>query len=190
MQGETIALLGVSGSGKTTLLGLLAGIDIPSSGEIYLGGHNMSNITENERAKIRAGNVGFIFQFFKLIQNLTAIENVMLPLELLGEQNAKDKAMELLLQVGLGSRVNHYPKELSGGEQQRVGVARAYVTEPKILFADEPTGNLDQNTGKKIIDMLFSLNDKFNTSLIIATHDNSLTKHCNKTITINDGGLY
>lgn len=188
-KGETIALLGVSGSGKTTLLGLLAGIDIPTSGNILLGGNNISSSSENFRAKVRAGNIGFVFQNFELLNNLTALENVMLPLEFLGESGTTVKALELLDKVGLKDRANHYPSELSGGEQQRVSIARAYITNPKVLFADEPTGNLDEKTGSKIINLLFELNKNNNSTLVIATHDKTLAQHCSRVLYLASGNL-
>ncbi len=176
--GATAAILGASGSGKSTLLGLMAGLDVPSSGHIVLAGADLSGMSEEGRAQLRAGRVGFVFQTFHLLPALTALENVVLPLELSGHAHAMTKARDVLEQVGLRDRLHHYPNQLSGGEQQRVAIARAFVTEPKILFADEPTGNLDQHTGERIIELLFQLNAAHRTTLVLVTHDESLARHC------------
>lgn len=187
--GETVAITGPSGAGKTTLLGLLAGLDTPSSGAVTLGGVNIFTLNEEQRTSIRRKNISFIFQNFYLLDNLTALENVMLPLELLYDANAKEKASKLLHDVGLGDRLDHQPRQLSGGEQQRVAIARAFVTEPSILFADEPTGNLDQGTGELIIKQLFALNKNFATTLVIITHEPAMAARCDRIININRGHL-
>lgn len=187
--GETIAIMGPSGAGKTTLLGILAGLDIPTSGNVQLGGIDLSSLDEDGRTKIRRNNISFIFQNFYLLDNLTALENVMLPLELLYYPNAKSKAMQLLADVGLSARMHHQPRQLSGGEQQRVAIARAFVTSPSILFADEPTGNLDQKTGEMVVDKLFSMNKYHSTTLVIITHEASLAAKCDRTIHINKGQI-
>lgn len=186
---QTIAIMGPSGAGKTTLLSLVAGLDTPTSGKVILGGVDIFALNEDQRAEVRRSNIGFIFQNFYLLENLTAIENVMLPLELLYDKDAKQKASELLRLVGLEDRMQHLPRQLSGGEQQRVAIARAFVTMPKIVFADEPTGNLDQKTGESIIDILFSINNKYNTTLVIVSHDHSLANRCNKIINISRGKI-
>lgn len=188
-RGERVSIVGVSGSGKTTLLGLLAGIDLPSKGDIFLGGEKLTALSENNRAKLRAGNVGFIFQDFQLLPNLTAMENVMLPLELIREEKAKEKAEDILREVGLENRKNHYPSQLSGGEQQRVSIARAFVIKPKVLFADEPTGNLDQKTGNKIIELLFKLNGNFNTTFVVVTHEKYLAENCERKLRLDNGKI-
>lgn len=185
IRGESIAIIGPSGSGKTTLLSILAGLDHPTTGSVILGGIDLFKLDEEERTKLRARNIGFVFQNFYLLENLTALENVMLPLELLGDDAAKSKAMEMLEMVGLHDRVNHQPRQLSGGEQQRVAIARAFVTRPAILFADEPTGNLDQATGGLIIDKLFALNKNFGTTLVIITHEASLAKRCDHVVSLS-----
>lgn len=186
---ESIAIMGPSGAGKTTLLGLLAGLDTPSSGSVLLGGVNIFALDEEGRSKIRGKNVSFVFQSFYLLDNLTALENVMLPLQLHGDPEAKNKAISLLQTVGLGDRMQHLPHQLSGGEQQRVAIARAFVTKPAILFADEPTGNLDQKTGDMVASLLFDMNKKFATTLVIVTHESSLAARCDRIINLNKGGL-
>lgn len=187
--GESLAIVGTSGSGKSTLLGLLAGLDIPSSGKVILANKEISALSEDERAHVRSQHVGFVFQSFQLLPNLTALENVMLPLEVLGINDALNKAKEMLAEVGLGERNQHYPKQLSGGEQQRVALARAFVTQPKILFADEPTGNLDSRTGEHIVNLLFDLNKQNNTTLVLVTHDLNLAKRCERTIHLEAGAI-
>lgn len=186
---EVVAVVGASGSGKSTLLGLLAGLDIGSSGEVYLAGECLSSIDEDARAKLRAEYVGFVFQSFQLLPNLTAIENVMLPLELKGDKQARDRAAQLLERVGLAERLAHYPNQLSGGEQQRVALARAFVASPSILFADEPTGNLDSLTGAQIIDLLLALNLEQGTTLVLVTHDSALAARCSRTISLHAGRI-
>ena len=185
--GESIAIVGESGSGKSTLISLLAGLDTPTSGSICLNGQELTSMNEDGRAKMRNALIGFVFQSFQLLPGLTALENVMLPLELGGNPNAKEIAMVLLERVGLANRLKHTPKQLSGGEQQRVALARAFVTRPAILFADEPTGNLDSKTGAHIIDLLFDLNHENQTTLILVTHDPMLAGHCQKTIRLAAG---
>lgn len=187
--GESIAIMGPSGAGKTTLLGLLAGLDCPTSGNVTLGGIDLFALDEEGRTNIRRKNLSFIFQSFYLLDNLTALENVMLPLELLYDPYAKDKAKALLHTVGLAKRLDHTPRQLSGGEQQRVAIARAFVTEPAILFADEPTGNLDQQTGELIIEQLFALNKDYATTLVMITHEASLAAKCSRIIHINKGQI-
>lgn len=186
---ETIAIMGASGSGKTTLLSLLAGLDVPSSGNVILIGQNLSQLNEENRAKLRLGTVGFVFQSFQLLPHLTALENVMLPLELINDPLTKQKAKSLLKQVGLSAREHHYPMQLSGGEQQRIAIARAYISQPRLLFADEPTGNLDQHTGSIIIDLLFSLNAINKTTLVIVTHDEDLAARCQRRIKLVEGRI-
>lgn len=190
-EGESLAIVGTSGSGKSTLLSLLAGLDTPSSGTVHLMGSDISGAQEDERAQIRAQHIGFVFQSFQLIDHLNALENVQLPLELKGVPRAEAaaKAQVWLEKVGLATRLRHRPKTLSGGEQQRVALARAFVTEPDILFADEPTGSLDEVTGQKIIDLLFSLNRDSGSTLILVTHDIALAKRCQRQIVINAGKL-
>ena len=187
--GETLAILGASGSGKSTLLGLLAGLDVPSSGEIWVGLQRLSGLTEDGRARLRGQWIGFVFQSFQLLPNLTALENVMLPLELGFHDDAERKALELLERVGLTQRLHHYPRQLSGGEQQRVAIARAFVTRPRILFADEPTGNLDQQTGKKIIDLLMEMNQETKQTLVIVTHDEQLARRCQRRLILEEGTI-
>jgi len=187
--GESLAILGASGSGKSTLLGLLAGLDRPSAGDIRTAGISLTLLDEDGRAKWRAGQVGFVFQFFNLLPALTALENVMLPLELAGFSDARTRAKEILTRTGLDSRYHHYPRQLSGGEQQRVALARAFITQPKLLFADEPTGNLDQNTGAQIIDLLFELNKERQTTLILVTHDEKLAQLCQRQIYLAAGQI-
>ena len=177
-RGETAAIVGASGSGKSTLLGLLAGLDSPSSGEITLDGTNIVNLDEDQRATLRSEKVGFVFQNFQLLPALTALENVMLPLELAGIDGAREKSEEFLSRVGLAERFHHYPRTLSGGEQQRVAIARAFASQPLILFADEPTGNLDTTTGATVVELLFGLNKEEGTTLVLVTHDNSLADRC------------
>ena len=189
-QGESVAIVGASGSGKTTLLSLLAGLDSPSEGTIVLGGEqDITVMSEAQRAKLRGEMVGFVFQTFQLLSSLTALENVMLPGELRSDPQAEDNAKKLLDRVGLGHRLQHYPRQLSGGEQQRVAIARAFASNPKILFADEPTGNLDAKTGAKIIDLLFDLNADFGTTLVLVTHDARLASRCERSILIEAGQL-
>lgn len=187
--GESIAIVGPSGSGKTTLLGLCAGLDKATTGSISLNGHAMEKLSEDERASVRNQHVGFIFQNFQLLPTLTALENVMVPLELKRRKDAKGKAIELLTQVGLADRATHYPSQLSGGEQQRVSIARAFANEPKILFADEPTGNLDTETGEMIEDLIFNLNKALGTTLILVTHDIALAGRTNRIIQIKGGKI-
>jgi putative ABC transport system ATP-binding protein len=194
--GESVAIVGVSGSGKSTLLGLLAGLDTPSSGQIIIGGVDLGILDEEGRAQLRARLVGFVFQSFQLLPALTALENVMLPLEIKRQEahgkhiDAQQQAKYYLAQVGLSHRFHHYPKQLSGGEQQRVAIARAFANQPTILFADEPTGNLDQKTGAHIIDLLFELNRKNNTTLVLVTHDTKLADRCQRKFIMEDGYLY
>ena len=185
--GDTVAVVGASGSGKSTLLGLMAGLDMPTSGEVKIDGVSIFGLSEDGRAKLRGERVGFVFQSFQLLPSLTALENVMLPLELAGAPNATARAQAILQRVGLGARMTHYPKQLSGGEQQRVAIARAFVTEPKLLFADEPTGNLDGKTGAAMVDLLFTLNRERGTTLILVTHDHNLAKRCARRLVIVDG---
>ena len=186
---ETVAIVGASGAGKSTLLALLAGLDEPSSGRIWLNGEELTALNEDGRAAVRANHVGFVFQSFHLVPSLTAIENVMLPLELAGKPRAREAAARVLDQVNLSHRREHYPRQLSGGEQQRVALARAFVTEPAVLFADEPTGNLDAATGERIIDLLFELNRASNTTLVVVTHDSAIARRCGRTVTIEAGRL-
>ena len=188
-EGETFAIVGPSGSGKTTLLGLCAGLDHLDSGSIELCGTSLDSLSEDERALLRNENVGFVFQDFQLLPTLTAIENVAVPLELQGAKNAEKTSKELLEKVGLGSRFDHYPSQLSGGEQQRVALARAFSTQPKILFADEPTGNLDSETGETIIKLLFDLNKDAGTTLVIITHDLELEEKTNKILRLKGGKI-
>ena len=187
--GESVAIVGASGSGKTTLLGLLAGLDLPSSGDIHIAGEHLNALDEEARAALRAREVGFVFQSFHLLPALTAEENVALPLELAG-RNEPGRAREVLESVGLGARCHHYPRQLSGGEQQRVALARAFVTRPRILFADEPTGNLDQNTGAQISELLFTLNHQYGTTLVLVTHDMTLARRCTRVFRLDNGRLF
>jgi putative ABC transport system ATP-binding protein len=187
--GSTFSIVGPSGSGKTTLLGLCAGLDKASSGSVIINGINLDNLDEDARAAVRNQHVGFIFQNFQLIPTLTALENVMVPMELRGEKNAEKRALELLEKVGLGQRSHHYPTQLSGGEQQRVSLARAFSNNPKILFADEPTGNLDDETGAKVEELLFNLNREMGTTLVLVTHDLELAAKTNRIIKIKGGHL-
>lgn len=188
-QGESVAIVGPSGAGKSTLLGLLAGLDTPSEGDIWLAGKQITAMDEEGRAATRAEHVGFVFQTFQLLSSLTALENVALPMELAGHKQARDRAVEYLDKVGLAERLTHYPKQLSGGEQQRVAIARAFACLPKILFADEPTGNLDQATGLKVSDLLFELNQQSDATLILVTHEQRLAERCNRILVIDDGKL-
>ncbi|PIX04847.1 MAG: ABC transporter [Gallionellales bacterium CG_4_8_14_3_um_filter_54_18] len=185
--GESLAIVGASGSGKSTLLGLLAGLDVPSSGSVLLNGAELFALDEDGRARLRGELAGFVFQSFLLLPALTALENVMLPLELQGARDARPRAAESLRQVGLSARAHHLPKHLSGGEQQRVALARAFVTQPKILFADEPTGNLDAVTGAQVIDLIFQLNQAQGTTLILVTHDETLARRCGKQLRLEMG---
>lgn len=187
--GDSLAIIGSSGSGKSTLLGLLAGLAPPTSGNIILAGQKLNQLNEDERAAIRAEQVGFIFQSFQLLDTLTTLENVMLPLELKGITQAKKEAQQLLARVGLEQRLKHYPKQLSGGEQQRVAIARAFASHPKILFADEPTGNLDTHTGERISNLLFELNQEKATTLVLVTHEERLAKRCRRQIQIEAGRI-
>ncbi|MGH8198622.1 MAG: ABC transporter ATP-binding protein [Steroidobacteraceae bacterium] len=187
--GETVAVVGASGAGKSTLLALLAGLDEPSDGEVWLEGIELSALDEDGRAAARARHVGFVFQSFHLVPSLTALENVMLPLELAGRSDARATARTALQQVGLGPRLGHYPRQLSGGEQQRVAIARAFVTRPSVLFADEPTGNLDAATGARVIDLLFDLNAANGTTLVLVTHDREIARRCSRVVEMDAGRL-
>ncbi|MGM1053102.1 MAG: ABC transporter ATP-binding protein [Pseudomonadota bacterium] len=187
--GETVAILGQSGAGKSTLLGLLAGLDLPTGGSLSMFGEQLSALDEDGRARLRNGRVGFVFQNFQLLPTLTAMENVMLPLELSPQPGTEDRAREWLQRVGLGERLDHLPKQLSGGEQQRVALARAFVTGAELVFADEPTGNLDPETGERIIDTLFSLNRKAGTTLVLVTHDHALARRCDRCLRLAHGRL-
>jgi putative ABC transport system ATP-binding protein len=187
--GESIAIVGRSGSGKTTLLSLLAGLDQPTRGDVTLDGQKLSALDEDGRAAFRAGRVGFVFQSFQLLASLTALENVMLPAELAGKPDAQARARAALEKVGLSQRLNHYPYQLSGGEQQRVAVARAFAGDPRVLFADEPTGNLDTTTGGEIIELLFALNRDHGATLVLVTHDADLARRCSRVVTLVDGRL-
>ena len=188
-RGDTVAVVGESGSGKTTLLGLMAGLDLPSEGRVRLGDQELGELDEDGRSALRARHVGFVFQTFQLLPSLNALENVMLPLELGGHANARASARQVLERVGLGRRLLHYPRQLSGGEQQRVALARAYATRPALLFADEPTGNLDRGTGRRIGDLLFELNREHGTTLILVTHDPGLAAQCRQVIELDGGRL-
>ena len=188
-EGEAVAILGASGSGKSTLLGLLAGLDVPTAGRVWIGGDDLFALTEDGRALLRGRMVGFVFQSFQLLPALTALENVMLPLELAGGGDAASRARGVLDRVGLAERLGHYPRQLSGGEQQRVAVARAFVTQPKVLFADEPTGNLDSTTGEQVIELLFEMNRERGTTLVLVTHDAELAKRCDRRIHIAAGEI-
>jgi putative ABC transport system ATP-binding protein len=187
--GESVAIIGVSGSGKSTLLGLLAGLDLPSEGEVTLAGERLTALDEDGRARVRAGHVGFVFQSFQLLPGMTALENVMLPLELAGIPDAEAQARELLARVGLAERLTHYPRELSGGEQQRVAMARAFAAKPAVLFADEPTGNLDTATGARVIDLLFEMNRERGTTLLLVTHDEHIAARCTRRIHLDAGRI-
>jgi putative ABC transport system ATP-binding protein len=187
--GDAVAILGASGSGKSTLLGLLAGLDVPSSGRVRIDGEDLFALNEDGRASLRARMVGFVFQSFQLLPALTALENVMLPLELAGTSGAAASAREVLGRVGLGERLGHYPRQLSGGEQQRVAVARAFVTQPRLLFADEPTGNLDSATGEQVIELLFGMKRERGATLVLVTHDADLARRCDRRIHISAGEI-
>ena len=186
---ESVAIVGPSGAGKSTLLALLAGLDTLSSGRIWLAGEELTTLDEDGRARVRAAHVGFVFQSFHLVPSLTALENVMLPLELRGQDDARSRAAEMLARVGLASRSGHYPRQLSGGEQQRVAMARASVGQPTVLFADEPTGNLDSVTGERIIELFFELNANAQTTLVLVTHDRALAGRCERVLTMDGGSL-
>ncbi|MGD9945630.1 MAG: ABC transporter ATP-binding protein [Burkholderiaceae bacterium] len=187
--GQTVAVVGASGSGKSTLLGLLAGLDLPSSGDVKMFGQSLFELDEDQRAAWRARSLGFVFQSFQLLPQMTALENVMLPLELAGAADARPRAQQLLERVGLGDRLRHYPKTLSGGEQQRVALARAFAPSPKFLFADEPTGSLDAATGERVIDLLFALNREAGATLVLVTHDRALAQRCGQRLTLHAGRL-
>lgn len=189
LAGESLAITGASGSGKSTLLGILAGLDLPTSGEVFLNQQSLTALDEEGRAQVRAENVGFIFQSFQLLPGLNALENVMLPLELHGHKDARLQARQFLERVGLAQRLTHYPQQLSGGEQQRVAIARAFASQPRILFADEPTGNLDSATGAKIIDLLFELNHEQGTTLVLITHEERLAVRCQRRIELTAGEI-
>jgi putative ABC transport system ATP-binding protein len=187
--GEQVAIIGSSGSGKSTLLSLLAGLDVPTKGTVQIQNKMFSNLDEDGRAAVRSASMGFVFQSFQLLPSLTALENVMLPLQLKNQSNAKELALEALKKVGLSARVTHYPKQLSGGEQQRVAIARAFATQPTILFADEPTGNLDHATGQMIIELLFKMNAEAGTTLVLVTHDIQLANRCQRQLRLVNGVL-
>lgn len=187
--GEAVAIVGASGSGKSTLLGLMAGLDVPTAGSVRLLGEDLGPLDEDARAALRGRVLGFVFQSFQLLPALTALENVMLPLELAGQGDARSMAQAMLARVGLGARLTHYPKHLSGGEQQRVALARAFAMRPQLLLADEPTGNLDAATGAQIIDLMFSLNAEAGTTLVLVTHDNQLAERCDRTLRLAEGHL-
>ena len=187
--GEAVAIVGPSGSGKSTLLGILAGLDTPTTGVVDLLGQPMSTLEEDERARLRAGKVGFVFQSFQLLPGLTALENVMLPLELTGEPDAATRAQAMLQKVGLDHRSGHQPLQLSGGEQQRVALARAFVSQPALLFADEPTGNLDSDTGEKVVELMFALRQQQGSAVVLVTHDDSLAAQCDRTLRMSHGQL-
>lgn len=187
--GDSVAIVGSSGSGKSTLLALLAGLDVPSTGAVYIQQHNISAMNEDQRAALRAELVGFVFQSFHLLPGLSALENVMLPLELRGDSDARALAQSVLQRVGLGERLSHYPRQLSGGEQQRVAIARAFCSRPQVLFADEPTGNLDSATGAQIIELLFDLNREQGTTLVLVTHEQRLAERCQRMIRLQAGRL-
>jgi len=186
---ESVAIVGASGSGKSTLLGLLAGLDEASSGDVLIDGVSLAGLDEDERARLRAEKIGFVFQSFQLLPSLTALENVMLPLELHGASDARGRAENFLARVGLAERTDHYPKQLSGGEQQRVAIARAFAAEPAILFADEPTGNLDTETGAQVIDLLFEINREQGTTLVLVTHEQRLADRCDRRLRLDAGAL-
>lgn len=186
-RGESVAIVGVSGAGKSTLLALLAGLDLPSAGQAWLDGVELTALDEDGRAELRARRVGFVFQSFHLVPTLTAIENVMLPLELAGDRGAREASEAVMERVGLSRRKYHYPRQLSGGERQRVAIARAFVGEPLILFADEPTGNLDAATGRRVADLLFTLNSERGTTLVLVTHDQALAGRCDRIVRLDDG---
>lgn len=186
-RGETVAIVGASGSGKSTLLSVVAGLDTPSTGTVLVDGHDLFALDEDQRAALRAEKVGFVFQSFQLLGNLTALENVMLPLEIAGRRDAREAAVHMLQRVGLGERLGHYPKVLSGGEQQRVALARAFVMRPAVLLADEPTGSLDFATGEKVMALMFELNREQGTTLVLVTHDRGIAQRCERRITIEAG---
>ena len=188
-KGDSVAVVGASGAGKSTLLALLAGLDLPTTGEIWLDGHNLTNLDEDGRAAVRAASVGFVFQSFHLVPSLNALENVMLPLELAGKPEPGKVADEIIKKVGLDQRWSHYPSQLSGGEKQRVAIARAFATEPAVLFADEPTGNLDSRTGSNIVELMFELNHTSSTTLILVTHDKTLANRCDRILGLDAGRL-
>ena len=188
-QGESLAIVGPSGSGKSTLLGLLAGLDVPSHGNIFLNGTDITQLDEDARAALRSETLGFVFQSFQLLPTFTALENVMLPLELVANSNAQEEAEKILNRVGLEKRLNHYPTQLSGGEQQRVALARAFAAQPELLLADEPTGNLDSQTGQRIIELMFELNQERGTTLVLVTHDHALANRCDRILSLHDGKL-
>ena len=188
MPGDAVAIVGPSGSGKSTLLGLLAGLEEPSGGSVQLFGKELSTLSQDEKAALRAGNVGFVFQTFHLLEGLTAIENVEIALELAGDKHTRLAAADLLDQVGLSERVNHYPSQLSGGEQQRVALARAFAVNPKVLFADEPTGNLDATSSSLIADLFFNLRQQYGSALLLVTHDDALANRCDRILTLGVGG--
>ena len=187
--GETVALVGASGAGKSTLLAMMAGLDVPTSGRVWLDGQDLTELNEDARARLRADRVGFVFQAFHLVPSLTALENVMLPLELSGRRDARDAGRAMLQRVGLGSRGGHYPRQLSGGEQQRVALARASVVRPAVLFADEPTGNLDTVTGANICQLLFDLNAESQTTLVLVTHERQMAERCGRILTMSAGRI-
>ncbi len=187
--GESVAIVGASGSGKTTLLTMMAGLDTPTRGEVYLGDNLITAMSEEQRAQVRSEMVGFVFQSFHLLSTLTALENVMLPAELKKDRDAADKATDLLDRVGLSERLHHYPRQLSGGEQQRVALARAFASSVRVLFADEPTGNLDTATGERLIDQMFDLNAAFGTTLILVTHDQRLAERCDRKLAMASGTI-
>jgi putative ABC transport system ATP-binding protein len=188
-RGEAVAVVGASGSGKSTLLAILAGLDTPTSGEVALDGANLAALDEDARARLRAMNVGFVFQSFQLLASLTALENVMLPLELANDADAETRAKDILKRVGLGERLHHYPRHLSGGEQQRVALARAFVVRPKLLLADEPTGSLDADSGAEVIALLFEMNREYGTTLVLVTHDEDLAKRCSRIVRLAAGRI-
>jgi putative ABC transport system ATP-binding protein len=187
--GESVAVVGPSGAGKSTLLALLAGLDLPTSGHVVLNGHNLGELDEDGRARVRAESVGFVFQSFHLVPSLNALENVMLPLELAGSSDARSASQGIIEQVGLNERWSHYPAQLSGGEKQRVAIARAFATEPAVLFADEPTGNLDSHTGSNIMKLMFELNQESSTTLVLVTHDLDLAQRCDRVLSLEGGRL-
>lgn len=188
--GEAVAIVGVSGSGKSTLLGLMAGLDTPTAGSVSINGHDLFSLNEDGRAALRGRMMGFVFQSFQLLPEFTALENVMLPLELAGDAGAREAARLLLTRVGVGDRLDHYPKQLSGGEQQRVAIARAFVTRPALLLADEPTGNLDAESGARIIELMFELNRERGATLLLVTHDETLSRRCNRVLRLAGGMLH
>ena len=189
MAGEAVAIVGASGSGKSTLLGLLAGLDVPTQGRVQLAGRDLNALDEDDRAALRGGMLGFVFQSFQLLPALTALENVMLPLELAGRAGARADAEQMLARVGLAQRLRHYPKHLSGGEQQRVAIARAFAAKPGLLLADEPTGNLDAATGADIIELMFAMNAEQGTTLVLVTHDEAIARRCGRVLNLNGGRL-